>query len=158
MARVSQGCDAVRSKVALTKVERVRKYGEVFTPDWMVKRMCDELPEDAFQPEKTFLEPACGDGAFLVEILRRKFDHCRTRADYSVSLRSVYGMEIQADNVQKSIERVTELCREYFNPSKDDLQVINDHVILCDSLKVMRMMHDPQLQEDHGRTGEHHGD
>ena len=48
--------------------ERVRKYGEVFTPGWMAAQMCDQLEQenpDAFLPEKTFLEPTCGRGVFL---------------------------------------------------------------------------------------------
>jgi hypothetical protein len=64
--------------VTLTKDERIRKYGEVFTPPDIVAHMCDMLEDEspgAFAPDKTFLEPTCGDGAFVVEILRRKFDN-----------------------------------------------------------------------------------
>ena len=132
------------------KKERVQKYGEVFTPDWVLRQMSDELEKanpDCFLPSATFLEPTCGDGAFVVEVLRRKFERCRGKADYQRALRSVYGMEIQVDNVQKTIERVTELCRAYFTPTKDDLEAIKDHYIMCDSLKIMRMMNDPQLQK-----------
>ena len=59
--------------------ERVAKYGEVFTPQHIVKDMCDMLEKEnpgAFDPERTFLEPSCGDGAFILEILRRKFSLC----------------------------------------------------------------------------------
>ena len=127
----------------MTKEERIRKYGEVFTPDHIVRDMCDMLEQEnpgAFEPERTFLEPTCGDGAFVVEILRRKFERCKCRTDYTVSLISVYAMEIQADNVQKTIDRVTALCREHFKPSKAELEIINDHVIQCDSLKVMKLL------------------
>ena len=54
--------------------ERVKKFGEVFTPEWMVRKMCDELEENspgAFDIDSTFLEPTCGDGVFVEEILRR---------------------------------------------------------------------------------------
>jgi len=127
----------------LSKAERVRKYGEVFTPAWCVKKMCDMLEAEspgAFEPERTFLEPTCGDGAFVVEILRRKFEQCRKREDFTVALRSVYGLEIQADNVSECIRRVTELCQKYFKLTKAELQIINDHYIMCDALKIMRMM------------------
>lgn len=127
----------------LTKEERIHKYGEVFTPEHVVRDMCDMLEKenpDCFEPEKTFLEPTCGDGAFVLEILRRKFARCKCRTDYTVSLISVYGMEIQADNVAKTIERVKDLCREHFKPTKAELQIIEDHVIQCDSLKVMRLL------------------
>lgn len=127
----------------LSKAERIRKYGEVFTPPGIVARMCDLLEEEspgAFAPERTFLEPTCGDGAFIVEILRRKFAGCRTRGDYRAALDSVYGFELQAENVAACIENVTALCGEYFKPTKEELTIINDHIIQCDGLKVMKLI------------------
>jgi hypothetical protein len=94
----------------------------------------------AFEPGRTFLEPTCGDGNFVVEVLRRKFDRCKCRKDYTTALESVYGMEMQADNVAECIRRVTALCGRYFKPTKAELQIINDHYIQCDSLKIMKMM------------------
>lgn len=129
----------------MDKKERVRKYGEVFTPQWVVDRMCDELPDNAFEPARTFLEPACGEGVFVLEILRRKFKRCKSRKDYSTAIASVYAMEIQPQNVEETIRAVTELCKKYFDLTKADIETINNHVILCDSLKVMRMMNDSQL-------------
>ena len=139
----------------LSKDERIRKYGEVFTPDWMVAHMCDMLEKEspgAFSPEKTFLEPTCGDGAFVVEILRRKFQNCRRREDFTTAISSVYGLEIQADNVAECIRRVTALCQQYFKPTRAELQIINDHYIVCDGLKVMRMMNDEQLQSSRSKS------
>lgn len=127
--------------------ERVTKFAEVFTAQREVAGMCDLLPPEMFKPDKTFLEPACGEGAFVIEILRRKFVNCKTRADYSAALRSVYAFELQADNVEITIQNVTELCKEHFRPTKDDLQTINDHIIQADAIKIMKMMNDPQLQE-----------
>lgn len=137
----------------LSKAERVRKYGEVFTPEWVVKDMCDMLEAEspgAFEPERTFLEPTCGDGAFVVEILRRKFERCRRREDYRVALESVYGFEIQTDNVEKCIENVTALCREYFKLTPWERGIISDHIILCDGLKVMKML--ARMEESESRN------
>lgn len=124
----------------LEKSERVKKYGEVFTPAWVVNMMCDELPPKAWDPGVTFLEPTCGDGAFVVEILRRKFARCQNRSDYTEALRSVYAMEIQADNVAKCIANAEAVCREFFAPTRAELQILNDHIMQADSLKVMRMI------------------
>lgn len=131
--------------MVLSKAERVKKFGEVFTPSELVDMMCDMLEEenpgvDVFAPETTFLEPTCGDGAFVLEVLRRKFNRCRTRREYIVALESVYGFEIQADNVAKCIENVKALCSEYFRPTHGDIQIINDHIIQCDALKVMKLL------------------
>ena len=127
----------------LSKADRIRKYGEVFTPEWVVNDMLDMLEKESpgcFAPEKTFLEPACGDGAFVMEILRRKFERCRCPGDYRTALESVYGFELQADNVRACIRNVTELCYGYFRPTKQDMQIINDHVIQCDGLKIMKLL------------------
>lgn len=107
--------------------------------------MCDMLEAenpDCFKPDKTFLEPSCGEGIFVCEILRRKFANCKCRADYTTCIKSVYAVEIQPDNVQKTIEAVTALCKEHFKPTKDDLQTITNHIILADSLKVMGMINE----------------
>ena len=122
---------------------RKRTDVEIFTPKSIVSDMLDMLLEndsDVFLPEKTFLEPSCGEGAFVIEILRRKFENCKSKKDYKVAIASVYGMDIQTDNVQATIGNVIELCKEYFKPSKDDIQVINDHYIQCDSLKIMKLL------------------
>lgn len=129
---------------------RLRTGDEVFTPADIVCRMCDMLEQenpDAFAPETTFLEPTCGEGAFVLEILRRKFVRCRGKYEYRTALRSVYGMELQADNVAVCIESVTALCEVYWKLSKEDRETIADHIIQCDSLKVMRMMDDLNRME-----------
>jgi len=142
----------------LTKEERVRKYGEVFTPGWMAAQMCDQLEQenpDAFLPEKTFLEPTCGEGVFLCEILKRKFSRCRKRSDFTAALRSVYGLELLADNVEESIRQVTYLCTGWFQPTKAELEIIRDHIIQADSLKIMKMWQDQAINEYMTERGDH---
>lgn len=133
----------------LDKAQRIRQYGEVFTPLQTVREMLDTLEKEnpgIFDPGRTFLEPACGDGAFVAEILRRKFERCRRRGDYRVALESVYGFEIQADNVERCIGHVVALCGKYFRVTKAEMEIISDHIILCDGLKVMRMLE--RMQEE----------
>lgn len=112
--------------------------------------MCDDLEKEApgaFEIEKTFLEPTCGEGIFVVEILRRKFARCVKRADYTTALESVYAMELLPDNVQKTIQNVKALCLEHFKPTKAELEIIENHVIQADALKVMRMINDLNERE-----------
>ena len=88
---------------------RVKTYGEVFTPRHMVNRMLDlvreELETGADFVDKTFLEPAAGDGNFLVAILHRKLRAIEKRyqpkfwPDESLfALASIYGIELLEDN------------------------------------------------------------
>ena len=58
--------DFVRSK------QRVADHGEVFTPAWMVEALLDLVREETERIDSRFLEPACGSGNFLVQVLRRK--------------------------------------------------------------------------------------
>jgi hypothetical protein len=138
-------------EVLIKSKERVHRFAEVFTPLRVVRDMCDMLEREspgAFDPERTFLEPTCGEGAFVLEILRRKFERCKTPRDYRTALKSVYAMEIQTDNVQITIEAVKALCSEHFRLNKDDIQTINDNIIMCDSLKVMRLLSAMELIKD----------
>lgn len=142
---------STKNSYDMDKKERVRKYGEVFTPQHIANQMCDMLQaesEDCFKISKTFLEPCCGDGVFVLEILRRKFANCKTHTDYSESLKSVWAMDIQDRNVTATIQNVLALCKEHFQPSKADIETINNHVILCDSLKVMRMINELNKKGD----------
>ncbi len=51
--------------------QRVADHGEVFTPGWMVEAMLDLVKGETERIDSRFLEPACGNGNFLVQILRR---------------------------------------------------------------------------------------
>lgn len=90
---------------------RVKTYGEVFTPRYMVDRMLDLVREDLETGpdfvDKTFLEPAAGDGNFLVAILRRKLQAIEKRISAEewlhkslFALASIYGVEFLEDNHQ----------------------------------------------------------
>lgn len=140
----------------MDKQARIKQFGEVFTPQWVVDLMCDSLEKEApgaFAVGTTFLEPTCGEGIFVIEILRRKFANCQKRADYTEALRSVYAMELQADNVQRTIEAVTALCRETFRPTREEEALIRDHIIQADALKVMRMIADLNERDAGDREG-----
>lgn len=52
--------------------QRVADHGEVFTPAWMVEAMLDLVKLETERIDARFLEPACGSGNFIVQILKRK--------------------------------------------------------------------------------------
>lgn len=109
--------------------QRVRDLAEVFTHEREVKAMLDLVP-DMFPTgsiktvDMKFLEPACGSGNFLEEILRRKLAGVRFGKVRSVSryehwllraLVSVYGVDISLDNVEESRLRLLELLRSHYH-------------------------------------------
>lgn len=129
----------------MTKKEKIRRFGEVFTPPEIVEQMLDMLEQespDCFAPGTTYLEPTCGEGVFVCGVLQRKFAKCTTDAERRLAIRSVWAMELQEDNVEKTIRAVTELCEGVLRLNQKDREAIRDHVIQADALKVMRMMND----------------
>ncbi len=98
--------------------ERVSKFGEVFTPENIVRDMINRIPEDVRNNiDATWLEPACGNGNFLVAILSDKLDLAEQLGlkNYDINVFRVvcriYGIEIQADNVEESRARMMELIK-----------------------------------------------
>jgi hypothetical protein len=85
--------------------DRIKRNGEVFTPKWLVKDMLDKLPEDSWEPDKTFLEPAAGDGNFVEAIIQTKVSKGH---DPYKALSTVYAVELMEDNVMKTKWRAIE--------------------------------------------------
>lgn len=82
----------------MSKEARVNKYGEVFTPPNTTKDMIDLLESTASEIRIQVLEPACGEGIFLIEILKRKlFKICTETGFKRLSLevlKSLHGIDI----------------------------------------------------------------
>lgn len=94
--------------------ERVADHGEVFTAEREVNAMLDLVKQETERVDSRFLEPACGDGNFLAEILRRKLEAAKRRAtpprkkkplpmefekQSVIAVTSIYGVDILMDNV-----------------------------------------------------------
>ena len=124
--------------------ERVKARGEVFTNEREVKAMCDLIPKETWDNiESTFLEPACGNGNFLVEILARKFERCKDEKDGLKSLASIVGIDIQADNCEESRKRLYDMYCAKFAQSNSFCrlmahQILQNNIICGDSLKIQQ--------------------
>ena len=121
--------------------QRVKDFAEVFTPKHIVKDMCDLVPEEMWtNVETTFLEPACGTGNFLVEILERKFKLCKDWEDGLRALKSVYGVDIQQDNVEEAKGRLFEMYIKRFpkSPAISGLiasQILENNIVCGNFIK-----------------------
>ena len=108
--------------------ERIQKHGEVFTPQWVVNDMLNLLPADVWQPGKTFLEPACGEGAFLVEIYKRKLQIiiAETQNEWewqaAIATSSIYGIELLEDNTKQCKKNLKQVFREFYRLHYPDTQ------------------------------------
>ena len=110
---------------------RVKKTAEVFTPTWLVQEMLDKLEEenlDLFQNKnKTFLDPSCGDGQFLSEVIIRKME--RSGCTLEQALSTTYGVELMEDNVK--------LCKERLagpNPTQEILDILDKNIVCANAL------------------------
>jgi type I restriction-modification system DNA methylase subunit len=100
---------------------RVKATGEVFTPTALVQEILDKLDPALFQDStKTFIDPSCGDGQFLSEVLIRKVEN---GIDFETALSTIYGVDLMQDNV--------DLCRERLLCGQDHLRHIVEKNIVC---------------------------
>jgi len=84
-------------EIDIRSKDNVRDNGEVFTPFAIVDKMLALIPDAAWDdPEYCFLEPACGNGQFLVRIFERRIASGLSIED---SLNTMIGMDITNQNI-----------------------------------------------------------
>lgn len=89
------------------RIARHSETQEDFTPIGVVNAMLDLLPKEAFtNMSKTVIDYSAGNGNFLVEVLDRKLDNSKDIPDAVEALKSIYGVELMADNVEECRERL----------------------------------------------------
>ena len=142
--------------------ERVSAHGEVFTAPREVNAMLDLVKAETERLDSRFLEPACGDGNFLIEILRRKMAVCevRVRAKQYTQLQyeenavlavsSIYGIELLPDNAEACRIRLFDyFAQQYQTLFKDKCKaacldavryILSKNIILGDALTYKRVV------------------
>lgn len=134
--------------------DRVRDLAEVFTHQREVDAMLDQIP-DAFRAlDVKFLEPGCGSGNFLVEVLRRKLRlvakaKCVSQEQYEHRLLratgSTYGIDISPENITEARARIAHVLLEHYQTDANTIEptagflnaaalIIGDNVVLGDVL------------------------
>ena len=87
--------------------ERTDANGEFFTPDSICNQMIDYVPQEILSdPTKTFLDPTCGNGQILVNILKRRLANGISKKD---AISTLYGVELMEDNVKLCRKRLEEI-------------------------------------------------
>ncbi|MBQ9084786.1 MAG: restriction endonuclease subunit M [Clostridia bacterium] len=136
--------------------ERVRDRGEVFTAEREVKAMCDLVKDECERIDSRFLEPACGEGAFLAEILARKLEtvkknYKKSSYEYEqnsvLAITSIYGIDIMMDNVLACRERMfaiwnSEYTRNCGRDANDEAReavkyILSKNIVLGNALSMM---------------------
>lgn len=103
--------------------KRVTDHGEVFTSEREVNAMLDLVKQETERIDSRFLEPACGNGNFLAEVLRRKLTIVEAKYKKSqleferyaiIAVSSIYGVDILEDNAQECRERLFKIFDEQY--------------------------------------------
>ena len=104
--------------------QRVVDHGEVFTPPELVKAMLDLVAQECERIDSRFLEPACGHGNFLAEVLERRLALVAKRAGRSIvrweqdallGLACLYGIELLDDNAIECRDRLYGILADAYN-------------------------------------------
>ncbi|RTZ40610.1 SAM-dependent DNA methyltransferase [Candidimonas sp. SYP-B2681] len=102
--------------------QRVADHGEVFTPAWMVEAMLNLVKDETERIDSRFLEPACGSGYFLMQVLRRKLTAVELKfgkSDFEkrhyslLGLMCIYGIELLPDNIVECRKNMLDILAEY---------------------------------------------
>lgn len=132
--------------------ERHHITQEDFTPDSIVDMMLDKLPQNTFTNfDTTVLDNSCGIGNFLVEVLKRRLKNCKTPDDAIGAIKSIYGVELMADNVEECRQRLYDTILTKF-PDIAENEILNfnvravilNRIVWYDSLKFCYQWEEPQ--------------
>jgi len=113
-----ENMDLIKQEKQVISKKRVTDHGEVYTSKREVNAMLDLVKQEAERIESRFLEPACGTGNFLIEILERKLSVVVSRYGKSqlefernavLAVSSIYGIDILEDNVVECRKRLFDI-------------------------------------------------
>lgn len=148
--------------------QRVADHGEVFTPGWLVETMLNLVKGETERIDSRFLEPACGDGNFLVPLLQRKLAAVELKFSKSVfekhhyallAIMCTYGIELLADNIKECRANMMGVLADYLVlHESDDLYlaasyVLSQNLIHGDALKMRTRDRQPITFAEWGYLG-----
>lgn len=155
------GSELVERQVVSKK--RITDHGEVYTGKREVNAMLDLVKQETERIESRFLEPACGTGNFLTEIMERKLRVVESRygknqLDYErnavLAVSSIYGIDILEDNVQQCRQRLFGIfdlnyLRLFKNKTNDDCResvryILERNIIHGDALSLKTVGDNPK--------------
>ena len=113
----------MNEKKQVKSKKRVADHGEVFTNEREVNAMLDLVKHETERIDSRFLEPACGNGNFLAEVLRRKLKvvdqrYSNNQMDWEryavIAVSSIYGVDILEDNAKECRERLYTIFDDFY--------------------------------------------
>lgn len=125
-----QVIDHIRNRSYMSGIDRnvirVKATQEIFTPTSMVRDILGSLDQSLFSDLiQDFIDPTCGDGQFLGEVLIRKMENGST---FEQALRTIYGVDLMPDNVK--------LCQDRLLCGQEHLRhIVEQNIVCADALR-----------------------
>ncbi len=159
MKNYIENMDSTQQEKQVISRRRVNDHGEVYTAKREVNAMLDLVKQETERIESRFLEPACGTGNFLAEVLDRKLRvvenrYGKSQLEYErysfIAVTSIYGIEILEDNVLKCRKRLFDIFDIKYNSLfKEDClnavkYILERNIIWGDALTLNTVGENPQ--------------
>ena len=106
--------------------KRQKQSAEIFTPPSLVNDMLNKLPKEVWEENKTFCDPACGNGNFLIWILLRKIAKGHKPLE---ALKTVYGADIMRDNIQECRLRLLKVISLFEEITEEHVKAIFKNIV-----------------------------
>ena len=142
----------IAAKALVKSRQRVIDHGEVFTPEWLVDEMLNLVEDESQRIDSRFLESACGEGNFIVQVLRRKLATVQRRygnSDFErrhyalLGLMCIYGIELLPDNVNECRSNMLAIFTNFLGLTEGDAlltagaYVLSQNIVHGDSLAML---------------------
>lgn len=145
LADIIKAEDTFEVETGIKSKDRVKKSGEVYTPDWVVNDMLNLIPtkdredqtgvdneERVISLDETYLEPACGNGNFLIRIIDRKLNRAVELGEHDIYKNVLKAYMSNMASVQ--FHSVTALSLKLFISTLPGLSSVSDLTAQnCDS-------------------------
>lgn len=120
-----------KKQISEIRAARAKMTAEIFTPLKTVNEMLELLPIETWEENKTFLDPACGNGNILIEVLRRKLLLGHEPLN---SLQTIYGADIMSDNVRECRFRLLNMISQKSEITEEMIRVVFSNIVCTNRL------------------------
>ena len=122
----------IQTNTQKRRKKRQKETAEVFTPSRLVNQMLSKLPKEVWKKDKTFCDPACGNGNFLFWVLARKMMRGHKPLD---ALKTIYGADIMKDNIAECRWRLLKLVSKFEKITKEHVAAVFQRIVWINQKK-----------------------
>jgi len=121
--------------IDIQREARRNRTSEFFTSSSLVNEMLDKLSKEVWEEGKTFCDPACGDGQFLIWILTRKLSLGHNPLE---ALKTIYGVDIIKENIRECRLRLLEIIQVIGQQeiTEEHIKVVSERIVRIDLSKI----------------------